>query len=77
MLGFSLSVSGIQVGMRRLNVAANNIANSTTPSFKASRVDSVDIRHGGAAGTVNVNGLGRHLFPYRPPQTLYEHITDQ
>ena len=56
MLGFSVSVSGIRVGLRRLDVSANNIANATTPGFKSSRVDAVDVKPGGAAvGSIRVN----------------------
>lgn len=45
MLGFSISVSGVHAGLRRTDVAANNIANATTPAFKASRdLGSVRVR---------------------------------
>jgi flagellar basal body rod protein FlgG len=37
MIGFSISVSGIRAGIRRLDVAAHNLSNATTPGFKASR----------------------------------------
>jgi len=56
MLGFSVSLSGLRVGLSRLDVAANNIANILTPGFKASRVDAVDISPGGASvGSIRIN----------------------
>ncbi len=56
MLGFNVSVSGIRVGTRRLDTTAHNVANATTPAFKSSRVDSVNLAGGGATvGAVRVN----------------------
>ncbi len=55
MIGFHISQSGVQVGLRRFSTAANNIANATTPGFKAARVSQVDQTGGGTAvGSVQV-----------------------
>ncbi|MBI2898810.1 MAG: flagellar hook basal-body protein [Planctomycetes bacterium] len=48
MIGFTISLSGIHAGLRRLDVAADNIANSATPAFKRSRVHQSDLAAGGA-----------------------------
>ena len=37
--GLSISLSGIQSALRRLDIAANNIANLNTPGFQAQRGD--------------------------------------
>lgn len=44
-----ISLSGVQAGLARLDVAAHNIANLVTPGFKASRLDQVTVRGGGTA----------------------------
>lgn len=63
---FSISLSGIRAALTRLDVHSNNIANVTTPGFKSSRVEQVDVASGGTAvggvsvdvrqGPVNING---------------------
>ncbi|MHC4605379.1 MAG: flagellar hook-basal body protein [Planctomycetota bacterium] len=56
MLGFHISLSGIRVGLRRLETSADNIANISTPGFKAARADVVDLGGRGAAvGSVRVD----------------------
>lgn len=47
MIGLTLSLSGVQAGLRRIDVAADNIANSTTPGFKRARLHQSDLRGGG------------------------------
>lgn len=54
MLGFTISISGVNAGLRRLDAAANNIANATTAGFKRSRVHQVDLQHGGTRSSVQV-----------------------
>ena len=55
MLAFQVSLSGVQAGLARLDVSADNVANVETPAFQASRVDQVDLRGGGSAvGSVRV-----------------------
>ncbi len=49
MIGLRISLSGVQAGLRRLDVAADNVANSTTPGFKRSRVHQSDLRPGGTS----------------------------
>lgn len=52
---FAISASGIRTAFRRQDVIANNFANSTTPSFRSSRADAVDVRGGGAdIGSIRV-----------------------
>lgn len=53
---FSISASGLRVAFARQDVRANNIANSVTPGYKASRVDQVDVRPGGgtAVGAIQL-----------------------
>lgn len=46
---FSISASGLRVAYTRHAVRANNVANASTPGFRASRVDTVDVRPGGGA----------------------------
>lgn len=56
MLGFHVSLSGIRVGLTKLDVSANNLANATTPGFKASFARAVDDAGGGAhIGSVRVD----------------------
>lgn len=56
MFGFSVSISGIRVGLGRLDVSANNIANLTTPGFKSSRLKAVDRVPGGTSiGSIRVD----------------------
>lgn len=67
MVVFGISNSAIGVGFRRQGVIANNLANSVTTGFKSSRVDLVDLRHGGVGigairqllgqGPIEVTGL--------------------
>lgn len=67
MVVFGISNSAIGVGFRRQGVIANNLANSVTTGFKASRTDLVDLRHGGVGigsirqlltqGPIEVTGL--------------------
>ncbi len=55
MIGFSISQSGVEVGLRRFSTTANNIANAMTPGFKAARVSQVDQAGGGTSvGSVQV-----------------------
>lgn len=54
MIGFTISISGVNAGLRRLDVAGNNIANATTAGFKRSRVHQVDLEHGGTGTRVQV-----------------------
>ena len=71
MVVFGISNSAIGVGFRRQGVIANNLANSVTTGFKASRVDVVDLRHGGVGigairqllgqGPIEVTGLSTDL----------------
>lgn len=37
--GLSISLSGIQSALRRLDIAANNIANLNTPGYRAQRAE--------------------------------------
>ena len=46
---FSIALSGMEAATAQLNVAANNIANSETPGYKASRADLVELSGGGVA----------------------------
>ncbi len=55
MIGFQISQSGVQVGLRRFSTAANNISNAITPGFKASRISQVSRASGGTSvGSVQV-----------------------
>lgn len=44
---FSVSVSGINAGLRRQEVSANNLANLVTPGYKTQRVDQADVAPSG------------------------------
>src|SRR3989304_5227458 len=67
MVVFGITNSAIGAGFRRQGVIAHNLANSVTPGFKSSRVDLVDLRHGGVGigairqllgqGPIEVTGL--------------------
>ena len=60
MAGFNTAVTGIKAATTDLDVAGNNIANSSTTGFKASRVEFGDIYATAVvgAGTVNTAGSG-------------------
>jgi len=45
----AISLTGVQAGLARFDVAAHNVANLLTPGFKASRLDQVTLRGGGTA----------------------------
>lgn len=45
--GILASLSGMLNATRRMNITANNIANSQTPGFKALRADNVETPGGG------------------------------
>lgn len=47
----SNALSGLKTFSRKLQSGANNIANVSTPGFKASRVDSTSIRSGGVTAS--------------------------
>jgi len=49
----SIAASGLQAAQARMNVAANNIANLSTPGYKAQRVDLAAAPSGG----VDVEGI--------------------
>ncbi|GAB4391760.1 MAG: flagellar hook protein FlgE [Gammaproteobacteria bacterium] len=59
---FNTALSGIQAANDFLNVASNNIANSSTTGFKLSRAEFVDVVPASALGTAsNVVGTGVRL----------------
>ena len=45
--GIVTSLSGMLNALRRTNITANNIANVSTPGFKAARPDNVEVEGGG------------------------------
>ncbi len=47
------SLSGLQANQTRIDVAANNIANVSTPGFRASRVVENEAMGGGVTASVN------------------------
>lgn len=49
---FGISLTGLEVSQRRLDVAANNVANVNTPMFKASEVVGVALPQGGVRAEV-------------------------
>lgn len=57
--GLYISASGILNAQRRNEVTANNIANLSTPGFRASRLDSVER----ASGGVEIGGVTRDPSP--------------
>ncbi len=62
---FNVAASALIAQQRSLDVVANNLANATTPGFKAARADLADLRpgdqpaEGGLAGGVWVAGTTR------------------
>lgn len=61
-----ISLTGIQAGLARFDVLADNIANVVTPGFKSSRLDQVTLRGGGTAIA------GRQLLVSQGPLELSE-----
>jgi flagellar basal body rod protein FlgG len=61
-----ISASGIHDALLRMNVVANNIANSNTDNFVPDRIDSVALPGGGTTG-VFVEGNAGMLSDYEGP----------
>ncbi len=49
---FDIAQSGLQVSSLRLEVSANNVANTLTSGFVPSHVEATDVAAGGATGDV-------------------------
>ncbi|HSQ42497.1 MAG TPA: flagellar basal body rod C-terminal domain-containing protein [Fibrobacteraceae bacterium] len=54
----STSVSGLQASMLRMDVSANDVANSTTPGYRQSDVNLVSTENGVAAASVRKTASG-------------------
>lgn len=71
MSGLFISATGILNAIRRQDVTANNIANSATTGFRASRVDSVDLPSGGAStGAIRRDPSAGSFVPTGVPSDL-------
>ncbi len=60
--GIAASLSGMLNAIRRTNITANNIANVSTPGFKAARADNVELEGGG----VRIGAVTRDDSPGPP-----------
>ncbi|SDU19779.1 flagellar basal-body rod protein FlgC [Verrucomicrobium sp. GAS474] len=61
--GINTSLTGLQANQTRADIAANNIANISTPGFEASRTVDTEATPAGTGVTVSISRAGSPLNP--------------
>jgi flagellar basal body rod protein FlgG len=60
---FAIAASGMQAAQTQINVAANNIANQSTPGYKAQEVNLVDPPDDGGVEVAGVQSTDQPVDP--------------